>query len=223
LPWSARSLGWRHEPAALFDQLRASVARSELESVAAADYGRDIPQNLAALDEMVATGHIRHPLNVPLEVLQLERWNEGDEIDHYTRAFCCAALLLDDAGPAPSWEGNEATIAVLAHSCIALGTQAVDNGIGFFAALANTYDSPIMRAFAELALITLASWRDADDPRIAPAVQRIIHDEAQIREVSSVSTQWLFGLTWFVQRNPLFRELVMCTLPSDSPIVARLR
>lgn len=217
VPWSARTLGWPHDPQALFDLVRNAVPRTTIDDIARNDYGMDYADHLAVLDEIVTTGAVRHPLPwCPLEVLQLERWNEGDEIDHLARAFACTLLCIDDAGPLRWQDGNESTIATLLHSAIALGTEAVDAAIGLFAAMANAYRDDkydLMRSFAELALVLAAVWRDATDPRIAPLVIRLVHDEARLREdATRWSEGWLLGLTNFDQRHALWRALAAAIL-----------
>ena len=225
LAWSPRTLGWDHAPSALFDELRRRIPRATIESIAGNDYGQDMPEHLAALDEYVRTGGIRHPIRwVPLEVLQLERWSEGDHIDHVSRAFACTALCIDDAGPSSATDGNESTIAVLLESALVIGE--VDAAIGLFAAMANSYGDAGMRPFAELALVLAAVWRDAGDPRIPPLVARIVHDEAQLRETyTRWAPQWLLGLTNFDQRHALWRQLARAILgPSvgHDPVLTQL-
>jgi hypothetical protein len=214
LPRSARTLGWPHVPAALLDRLRAALPPATLDAIAAADYGQDHAEHLAALDEIQRTGGVRHPLPwFPLEVLQLVRWSEGDAVDHLARAFACTVLCIDDAGPLRWHDGNESTIAVLLHSAIALGTEAVDDVIGLLAAMANAYRDDELRAFAELALVLAAVWRDATDPRIAPLVTRLISDEARLREQTTRwSERWLLGITNFDLRHELWRALAQSIL-----------
>jgi len=214
LPRSVRTLGWPHEPAALLDRLRAAMSPATLDAIASGDYGQDHAEHLAALEEIQRTGGVRHPLPwFPLEVLQLERWAEGDAVDHLARAFACTVLCIDDAGPLRWHDGNESTMAVLLHSAIALGTEAVEDVIGLFAAMANAYRDDELRAFAELGLVLAAVWRDATDPRIAPLVIRLIHDEARLREQSTRwSERWLLGITNFDLRHELWRALARAIL-----------
>ena len=217
MPWSARSLGWPHEPARLFDLLRARVDADTISEIAGSDYGMDIVEHTAALEQIVA-GRVPHPLAWhPLEVLQLTRWTEGDEIDHVARAFCTCVLSLDEAGPTSMHDGNESTIPVLLHSCLVLGTEMIDAAIGFYAAFAGSCRDPVVRAFAELAMVVAAAWRDADDPRIAEVVRRLIHEEPTLRKQAVlVESGWLLGCTNFDQRHALFRALVQSVL---APVV----
>ena len=227
MPWSARSLGWSHEPARLFDRLRLAVTPGALSSIAACDYGYGVEQNLIALLEIVDTGRVRHPLPwFPLEVLQLERWNEGFGIDRVAHAFACTVLLLDDVGPTRYTDGNESTLTTHLLSCIALGRDILDAAIGLYAALANGQQDRHMRAFAELALVLGAVWRDADDSRIPPLIDRLVHDEARMRVDGTVwDTTWLLGLSNFNQRYPMLRGLARAILaPSitHEPKLAKL-
>ena len=213
MPWSARSLGWAHQPGTLFDLLRARVDAAMIHDIASCDYGMDVAEHTAALETIVA-GRVPHPLAwFPLEVLQLTRWEEGDDTDHVARAFCACVLLLDEAGPTAMHDGNESTIPVLLHSCLVLGTEALDAAIGFYAAFANAGRDGVVRAFAELAMVLAAVWRDADDPRIPAVVQRLIHEEPTLREHAILtSPQWLLGCTNFDQRHTLFRSLAKSVL-----------
>ena len=214
LPWSARSLGWPHEPARLFDRLRTEVSGDALQTIASCDYGYELEQNLAALEDIVETGQLRHPLPwFPLEVLQLERWTDNLDMDHVAHGFACTVLLLDDSGPTPFTDGIESTISSHLRSCIVLGREYVEAAIGLYAAIANAHRDPLMRAFADLFLVLAAVWRDADDPRIPPLVARLVHDEAELRQQETVwGTNWLLGLTNFDQRHPQIRELAAAIL-----------
>lgn len=213
VPWGARVLGWPHDPASLFDLLRARVGPGTIAAIASCDYGMDVPEHTAALERIVA-GRIPHPLAwFPLEVLQLTRWNEGPGTDHLARAFCACVLCLDEAGPVSWHDGNESTIPVLLHSCLVLGTDTVDAAIGLYAAMASACEGDVVGALAELALVLAAVWRDADDPRIHPAVLRLFHDEPRVREHALITTpSWLLGCTNFDQRHALFRALARAVL-----------
>ncbi|HEY5937834.1 MAG TPA: hypothetical protein VIU61_24465 [Kofleriaceae bacterium] len=217
VPWSARSLGWPHEPAHLFDLLRARVDADTIREIASSDYGMDLVEHTAALEQIVA-GRVPHPLAwYPLEVLQLTRWAEGDAIDHVARAFCACVLSLDEAGPTSMHDGNESTIPVLLHSCLVLGTEMTDALIGFYAAVAGSCRDPVVGAFAELAMVLAAAWRDADDPRIAEVVRRLINEEPALRKQAVlVESGWLLGCTNFDQRHALFRVLAQSVL---APVV----
>ena len=218
VPWSARSLGWPHDPARLFDLLRGRIDAARLRTIASCDYGMDVAEHTAALEQIVR-GRIPHPLAwFPLEVLQLTRWEEGPSTDHVARAFCACVLCLDEAGPTSMHDGNESTIPVLLHSCLVLGTEAVDAAIGFFAAMASSCDDGVVRAFAELAMVLAAVWRDADDPRIRAVVLRLFHEEPTLRANALISSEgWLLGCTNFDQRHALFRELARVVLAPSIP------
>jgi hypothetical protein len=226
MPGSARLLGWPHEPSRLFDLLRSRVDAELIGDIAECDYGMDVAAHTAALEKIVA-GRVPHPLSwVPLEVLQLTRWNEGEGQDHIERAFAACVLCLDEAGPTAMHDGNESTIPVLLHSCFSLGGEIFEAAIGFYAAFASSCRDGVVRAFAELAMVLAAVWRDADDPRIPEVVRRLFHEEPTLREHAIlISPQWLLGCTNFDQRHALFRWLaasVLAPVVGHDPLLTKL-
>lgn len=112
--------GWSGCASRLFDELRARASEALLTSIAGADYGSDLAQHFAALDEICTSGLLPRRLRWhPGEVLALTRWSEGEQTDHLQRALACALLCI-----VPDANGDDALLTsgvILLDSCLALG------------------------------------------------------------------------------------------------------
>lgn len=105
----------------LLDLIRANISAPSLETIAAADYGMDYRDHLAALTAIVDTGLVSTPTPwVPGEVLSLYRWESGENTDHLARALCCAVLTLDASLLYPT-AFMDTTAPYLVESCLVLG------------------------------------------------------------------------------------------------------
>jgi hypothetical protein len=96
----------RFDPGAdeLLGEISKHIDDEMLRCIASADYGKDQQQHLVALRQVRETGTFpREMYWYPAEVLELIRWSSPENPDHkpgatgllghWTRAFCCAALL----------------------------------------------------------------------------------------------------------------------------------
>jgi hypothetical protein len=158
-----RVVGFRHiHPSAepLFDWLRMQLSPIQLRVIAEADYGSDVEKHLCVLQRMCASGRVPRVLDwEPKEVLELTRWNSGENTDHVARAFCTLLLMLD-AGAWSEWHKNGA---ILFESCLALGIPAVNLCVQLFAwcSAMESADKP-SRATAVI-LLSMAALEDAPD------------------------------------------------------------
>ena len=228
-----RAPGWERDPSHLFDVLRSKIDRATLADIAENEpwEGYDATAD-AILVSFGATGRIPHPLSFqPRNELEVERYGRGP--DHLRRAFACAILCIDVAGPSPgdSDGGNDETsIPALLESCIALGPDAVDGALGLFVAMADAYpkvDQNYKLLFAELGMVLAAAWRDPSDPRLAPVITRLIADghrvaAAQKKPRKRGDQRWLLGLTLFDMQHDLWRSLAKTILAHSIPHLAEL-
>lgn len=202
--------GWSSDATGLITWLCGQIDLPSLKSIAKADYGCGVEENLAALTRICETGLIPEPLGIGLtEVLGLTRWGG----DHLERAFASALLCLQAANPTADWgDGVEQTIAVLIESCIALGSGAIAALEGFLVALVEGHcweDTPVL-PFATFGLLLTAARRDASDPRLPALVDRIVALELEYHKVQGyVEPQhgWLLGITCFDLCHEIWRAL----------------
>jgi len=118
----------------LLRRISSSIDDDMLAEIAAADYGRNIPEQLAALKLIRCGGAMPAPLPwEPKEVLELIRWSEPEEEKwspgghgargHWMRAFACTALLRASGEPENKghFEGQNQTLVQLLWSIETLG------------------------------------------------------------------------------------------------------
>ena len=122
--------------------LSGSVDDSDLQMIAAADYGQDAPAHLAVLQSIAREGYVPRPLLwEPGEVLELTRWSEpepswpSEQIValHRRRAFACAALLRAYREPENrhSFQGQNTTLVQLIASLRALNAGLDQETVAF--------------------------------------------------------------------------------------------
>lgn len=77
--------------------LASVMTKNDLLTIAAYDYGSDIPQHYEALNAFKNTLESKHLKSwYPLEVMELCRWDklhDSETKKHARRAFCCAGML----------------------------------------------------------------------------------------------------------------------------------
>ena len=172
--------GWDASPAPLFDWLRARISRDALAEIAAADYGNDVDEHLAALLDIQASGLVPQRFAWhPGEVLALARWQRGERVDHLGRAWCCTLLFFD---------GDEAMehlpnlVPGLVESCLALGDPAPEYAGQLLAWLCETESDPFQEGDcppveALFGLLLLCAGRDPADPRVDMLVSMLMSVE----------------------------------------------
>lgn len=198
--------GWSGEVGPLLDWLRERITPQTLRTITGG-----LEEHLAVLKDIYETGLVPHPLRFhPAEVLELTGWQKGPSTDHLARAYCCALLCLDRAGPETRRDDQTATLAVLVESCIKLGPEALAALVRFLAALieGTPRDTNADFVFLHLALLLAAIAQDAADPRLPALGEYLLALEQRWRaEWSAPDEQWLLGLTRFDQRHKLWRAL----------------
>lgn len=226
-PPGASELGWPQDAAALFDWLRAQVTDPMLATIAAADYGDDVDEHLAALRHMRDHGRLLLPLRGhPLEVLSLRKWSQGLGVDHVERAFCCVVLCLAELGPDPSgFGGIESTLAVLLESCHLLGTEALSRLVGLLVAMAahQTEAHGCESLFTLLALLLVTAALDAADARLEPLAQRLLVLERRQSDDGYPHPEhgFVLGATHYDLRHDVWQRLVQSTFADWSDDAAR--
>jgi hypothetical protein len=211
--------GWGADPARLLGLLRPRVNRPMLRTLAQADYGSDEPRHLSALVAIWESGRVPFPLPWhPREVLELVRWDEGDDTDHVRRAFACAVLCIDAAGPEYS-DGTGETLVTLLESCLALGREFVESFAELVVALVEgqeDYDERVL--FGLFALLLAQAWLDPSDPRLPGLAVRLeaLESEHAADGYARPEEGWLLGTTNFNQRHELWRRLSSRVLGSES-------
>lgn len=202
--------GWTADPARLLDLLRPRVDRHMLRTLAQADYGTDEARHLSALVAIWESGRVPHPLPWhPREVLELVRWDEGDDTNHARRAFACAVLCIDAAGPEYS-DGTGQTLAIALDSCLVLGREFVQAYVELAVALIQGQEDHDERAlFGLFGLLLAQAWLDPSDPRLPGLVTRLEALEAEhaVGGYARPEEGWLLGTTDFNQRHELWRQL----------------
>ena len=200
--------GWLSDAGALLDWLRPQMTAERLAEIAAADYGMDADQHLAALREIVETGLICWPLDWhPGEVLELTRWTRGTNIDHVVRGFACTVLCV--AGTNSGADRSEADIIILLESCLALGVDVVSRLQGLLVAMVESstdvdedvvYHAP--DTLVGLLLVTAAL--DPGDPRL-DQLAKLVLDCDQLDELF---TEGMRPELWLQLADELLRPVV---------------
>ncbi len=202
--------GWTADPARLLDLLRPQLDRPVLRGIAQADYGSEEPRHLSALLAIWESGLVPYPLPWhPREVLELVRWDEGDDVDHLRRAFACTVLCVEATGP-DYRDGMGQTIAVALESCRVLGREAVEAYEELTAALIQAHEDCAEGAlFGLLGLLLARASLDPADPRLPGLVARIesLEIEHAGDDYARPEHGWLLGTTYFDQRHALWRQL----------------
>ncbi len=191
--------GWRRDPGALFEWLRARMTSEAVETIAAADYGQDIDKHRAPLVAIVQSGLIPHPLEwYPLEVLQLTHWGESSK-SLLEKAFSATLLALGEAGPEWGHHSSvETTLAILLKCCLALGPEAMDGLVGLLVTLGEARseeDESESHVFVVLGLLLASVARDPKDERLVALVEEIVALEARLAEDAfepELERGWLF-------------------------------
>jgi hypothetical protein len=225
--------GWPRDAQSLFDWLRQQVADTMLESIAAADYDTESDKHHAALRQIRDEGQVPIPLPWhPREVLALRHWQEGLDVDHVERAFCCLVLCLAEFGDGEcSAGGVEDALSVLLESCIELGPNATTRLPGLLSALAGQTElDAVSRLFTRLALLLVGVHLEANDVRLEPLAAGLSTDVERAAPDAPPTPQngILLGLTFFDQRVSVWRRLVaearaaVSHLPASSALVQLL-
>ncbi|MEO6775836.1 MAG: hypothetical protein ABI467_22945 [Kofleriaceae bacterium] len=216
---------WAADPARLLEWLRPQLDRVALDTLAgSAGFAKQ--KHFAVIEDIHGTGLVPSPLGwYPREALEFERWKTGVDVDHRRRAFACAILLIDAAGP-EFRDGFEATIALLVESCRELGVEALDGAIALLVALAGSFDPELPRfAFALFGLLLAAAARDPLDVRLPSLCDRLLTlVSGYERTFSMYTSEWLLGLTNFDSGHALFRSLVAALIggPTSPPHLASI-
>ncbi|MEZ4241977.1 MAG: hypothetical protein R3F59_38665 [Myxococcota bacterium] len=167
---------------ALFDRLRERIDEPALRRIAAADYGAELEEHLAALRQLCASG-LLPPDGVlpwhPHEVLALTRWARGERVDHLGRLFATTVLAL-----LPGAE-LDSIVPYLVDSALALGGELPPLAQTTLAAL-RWRDDP--SALLGLALLRMAA---RPDDEVVPVLLDLAAERMDgFLEYSSAATQW---------------------------------
>ncbi|MFB9445641.1 hypothetical protein Dvina_33385 [Dactylosporangium vinaceum] len=146
-----------------------------IDTIAAADYGADIPQYRRALTELVHSPWLPdHLIGNPAEVLALTRWTApADRRGHLQRLFACTLLVR-----AVTADGNPVdSLAPLVDSARELAAPARDAAVRFLAWCrlhrpGDWRDDPSSPMFLTLAVLLLSAETPA-----APALAALLVEE----------------------------------------------
>lgn len=234
------------DPDALLMWLAPQIDDALLEEIAAADYGMDLDEHLAALRRIRDDGVVLAPMRwEPREVLELIRWSEPEDPQwkpgrmgpdgHRMRAFACAALLRAAAEPAnwPYFDGENQTLIQLIASVRQFEPVAAVVALRSIAwrALLLPPDE-VERPFFALAVLLLAALRhEVDGQLLCDLCDWVIAEEAAVRldpehAFPAASDPWMFGLTFFNARDYVWRSVAWQILVERSallPLAARER
>lgn len=208
---------------ALLQLARAHVDDAMLREIAAADYGMQADEHLAALRVIRDTGAVPAPMGwVPQEVLELIRWSEPDDPawkpgsagqrGHRMRAFACAALLRASGEPANALtlDVSNSTLAQMLASALALGREWQEALAGFLTWRIPEHpvneDRPYL-AFALLFLAVLLRDGRLDGDALAAAAQWVIDEEAAAADLVFYGYPATPG-PWLIRLGPNMRDSV---------------
>ena len=143
------------------------------------------------------------------------------------RAFACALLLLEAAGP--TWrDGDEATMEILIESCLALGDEAMARAVGLLVTMVEAYaETRHELPFAHLGVLIAAAARDPRDPRLPRLVEQLIEAAAVASGYGAdvPRVDWLLDQTRYDSKHKEWRKLAARYLgePSrEDPSLAHL-
>jgi hypothetical protein len=195
------------EPVAPRDRLMVVLADlvdpGMLAEIAAADYGNDQAEHLAALQAIHSTTIVPSPLPwEPAEVLNLMRWSEPNdpawapsgrgERGYIMRAYCCAVLLRAacDADSQPYFLGFADTVVQLVRSLPHMPVAASEPARDLILAMLESFEDgtldPAERQLIETSLLlTLASCTSSQEEQALRSLQRM---EQAIADVDSPFT-----------------------------------
>ena len=158
--------------------LRAVVPAPVIRQICELDYGRDVEAHYAGVRGLLDGGWVNGaPPWYPREVLELERWGEGD---HLRRLFACALLTACmgyEENDSFFLEGGIETLWRLADSAIALGGVAPELALEMLEWFLTRSERPRVRPFACFCVARLRrhlgvasaaelkSWLDAEEAR----------------------------------------------------------
>ena len=220
---------------ALLSSLGEMLDGTDLSFIAKADYGRDVPDHLAALRLIARTGGVPQPLAwVPREVLELVRWDEPPpDLAHERRlwrhAFACCGLVraYGDVesqrhlfGENQSLIGLVTSLASLAAIPLPRVRRAVvraadDRGAALLAWLVPRLPEGEAGepAFFGLGLLWFALATDVPDPGLLALIEWIMRAEDAVAAPwitefgRPVPGRWLLDTTSYDQRHPAWRAL----------------
>ncbi len=215
--------GWTaDEPRALLHRLRDAIPEATLANIAAADYGNARVKHLRPLVDIARTGLLPVPLTwYPLEVLELTRWRQGENIDHLERAFACCALALDAAIPGTRQAGHVSDVlAPLVESAWRLELFAeLESLLAWMGEVMALEQDCVWPLFA---LLLSGARRDPRDPRLAALAAQVVTIEAEA-EREGEDPRWLFRTTSFGQYRDLWCALAADVLERDPlPAIAEV-
>lgn len=137
------------DPSPLLGLIRQNVDDSMLREIADADYGEDFELHYEVLLE-IYDGKIPFPFKFhPSEVLELTLWslpedpllNPSGNVTrrHWTRLFCCVALLRAGIESSNRIHCNDASTIQLVDSVLKLGEETTRAGLSFLSWRLNQY------------------------------------------------------------------------------------
>lgn len=231
------------DPNALLAWLRPRIGDDMLAEIAAADYGMDLDEHLAALRRIRDDGAVLAPMGwEPKEVLELIRWSEPDdptwkpgstgERGHLMRTFACTALIRAAAEPANFgyFSGENQTVIQLIASVLTLGQDAQRATLQLLTwRVLREPDDPEERPFFALGVLLLAAALGLGDDgaMLRDLCAWVVAEEAWARGHGNPAPNadaWLLGVTWFSQRDATWREAgwrVLVEPPTPHPPAAQ--
>jgi hypothetical protein len=211
---------------ALHSFFQSNVDETMLQEIAAADYGWKADECCAMLQPVLATGQKPAADSNLQEVLELIRWSEPEDPawspgghglrGHWMRLFACVALVRQSSGT------NEAdTLAQLTASSIFLGPAVARASASllawrFLKGLGESDDAAFL-AFAILLLAAHVEHGADRGPWLKDLAAWVESEEASARDRFS-KQEWLFGVTFYTQREAVWRSLAQRILVNpESP------
>ncbi len=216
----------RTSESGLLDWLRSVISRKMLEEIAANDYGEEIADHLAAIEQQLSDKPVKGLLTwCPLEVLELERWNEPqinpkeqppDALHDQRKRLLACTLLLQSAGPigAPRTSQEDffldtsaSTVIQLTRSVISLGNDGPTAALGFLLWLYGAVRYPRLLPF--IAFCAFLLWLEGGGNQygceaIKDVWQWVLDEESHYREgyPSEVESElWLVGISSYEDRD----------------------
>ncbi|OGR64539.1 MAG: hypothetical protein A2X31_08265 [Elusimicrobia bacterium GWB2_63_22] len=226
-PLSEELLGlFAPDPEALLNRLRPLINDRMLAVIAGADYGNEAEEHLRELKPIRDNGAVPAPVHWhPKEVLDLTQWLMPEHEDprwkaglslrenHLIRLFSCAALLriageLENDG---YFDGENQTIAPLAHSAMFLGEELQRDALSLLAwRLKLDRDLGEDAPFFGLGCLLLAAHTGATAATVSGLAAWVVAQEAGLRseKIGRKFGPWLLGFSFHTLRNNLWLELL---------------
>ncbi len=192
---------------ALLDFVRARVTPDMIHEIALNDRENDVADyELAILSQLAPNPMLGFlPWQQSMEVLELERWCKPDSVKAHLKRLLACTILLRNVAYVPKDDDvgeyfiatSAASVIRLVGSCVTVGDQAAQLGIGFLLWLHAKQEHPMLRPFVSFGVLLLQTQQGLPD--LPATCAWVDEDERLAREQLGKrvhSPKWLVGLNY---------------------------